>query len=71
MSRCSKASSFDYVPDANTRVLKLRSSEADVADEIPYNQVASLNGAEGISVEIAKHSELDRDLPQHDQAAAR
>jgi peptide/nickel transport system substrate-binding protein len=45
---------FEYVPDANTRVLKLRSSEADVANAIPYNQVASLNGTEGVAVEVAK-----------------
>jgi peptide/nickel transport system substrate-binding protein len=45
---------FEYVPDANTRVLKLRSGETDVAAAIPYNQVASLNGTEGISVEVAK-----------------
>ena len=45
---------FEYTPDANTRVLKLRSGEADVANAIPYNQVASLNGTEGVSVEVAK-----------------
>jgi peptide/nickel transport system substrate-binding protein len=45
---------FEYVPDANTRVLKLRSAEADVADAIPYNQVESLDGTEGITVEVAK-----------------
>jgi peptide/nickel transport system substrate-binding protein len=45
---------FEYVPDANTRVLKLRSGETDVAAAIPYNQVASLSGTEGISVEVAK-----------------
>ncbi|MGD0455564.1 MAG: ABC transporter substrate-binding protein [Solirubrobacteraceae bacterium] len=45
---------FEFVPDANTRVLKLRSGEADVANAIPYNQVASLNGTEGVTVEVAK-----------------
>ncbi len=45
---------FEYSPDANTRVLKLRSAEADVANAIPYNQVSSLNGTEGISIEVAK-----------------
>jgi peptide/nickel transport system substrate-binding protein len=45
---------FEYIPDANTRVLKVRSGEADVADAIPYNQVASLESTEGISVEVAK-----------------
>lgn len=45
---------FDFVPDANTRVLKLRSGEAQLADAIPYNQVSSLNGTEGLHVEVAK-----------------
>ncbi len=45
---------FEFVPDANTRVLKLRSGETDVAAAIPYNQVASLSGTEGIAIEVAK-----------------
>jgi peptide/nickel transport system substrate-binding protein len=45
---------FEFSPDANTRVLKLRSGEADVANAIPYNQVASLGGTEGVTVEAAK-----------------
>lgn len=45
---------FEYVPDANTRVLKVRSAEAEVADAIPYNQVASLEGTEGVEVQVSK-----------------
>jgi peptide/nickel transport system substrate-binding protein len=45
---------FEFVPDANTRVLKLRSGEAEVADAIPYNQVESLDSSEEIEVEVAK-----------------
>ncbi len=45
---------FEYVPDANTRILKVRSAEAQVADQIPYNQVESLENTEGVSVEVAK-----------------
>jgi peptide/nickel transport system substrate-binding protein len=45
---------FEFVPDANTRVLKVRSGEADVADAIPYNQVASLESSGEVSVEVAK-----------------
>jgi peptide/nickel transport system substrate-binding protein len=45
---------FEFTPDANTRVLKLRSGEAELADEIPYNQVEALDGTEGINVEVAK-----------------
>ncbi len=45
---------FEYVPDANTRVLKIRSDEAEVADAIPYNQVSSLEGTEGVEVQVSK-----------------
>lgn len=45
---------FEFVPDANTRVLKVRSGEAQVADAIPYNQVASLEASDEVSVEVAK-----------------
>jgi peptide/nickel transport system substrate-binding protein len=45
---------FEFTPDANTRVLKLRSGEADIADAIPYNQVESLDETEEIDVEVAK-----------------
>jgi peptide/nickel transport system substrate-binding protein len=41
---------FEFTPDANTRVLKLRSGEVDVADSIPVSQVASLEADDGISV---------------------
>ena len=44
---------FEFVPDANTRVLKVRSGEAEVADAIPYNQVASLEGSGEATVEVA------------------
>ena len=50
---------LEYVPDANTRVLKLRSGEADVADGIPFNQVSSLEGAEGLEVEVADSLKWD------------
>ena len=50
---------FEFVPDANTRTLQLRSGEVDVADGIPYNQVDSLENAEGINVEIADSLKWD------------
>ena len=50
---------LEYVPDANTRVLKLRSGEADVADGIPFNQVSSLEGTEGLEVEVADSLKWD------------
>ncbi len=50
---------FEYVPDANTRVLKVRSGEADVADAIPYNQVASLEADEGLEIQVKKSVSWD------------
>jgi peptide/nickel transport system substrate-binding protein len=50
---------FEFVPDANTRTLELRSGEVDVADAIPYNQVDSLDVADGITVEVADSLKWD------------
>lgn len=44
---------FEYVPDANTRVLELRSGQVDVADGIPYNQVDSLKNSGNVNIEVA------------------
>ena len=62
---------FEFVPDANTRTLELRSGEVDVADGIPYNQVDSLDASDGVTVEVADSLKWDCDLPQHEGAAAR
>jgi peptide/nickel transport system substrate-binding protein len=50
---------FEFVPDANTRTLELRSGEVDVADAIPYNQVDSLDGQDGITMEVADSLKWD------------
>ncbi|MFI5122574.1 MAG: ABC transporter substrate-binding protein [Vicinamibacteria bacterium] len=50
---------FEFVPDANTRTLELRNNEVDVADGIPYNQVESLDGSDGITVEVAESLKWD------------
>ena len=50
---------FEFVPDANTRTLELRSGEVDVADGIPYNQVDSLAATDGINVEVADSLKWD------------
>lgn len=50
---------FEFVPDANTRTLQLRSGEVDVADGLPYNQVESLKGTDGINVEVADSLKWD------------
>jgi peptide/nickel transport system substrate-binding protein len=50
---------FKFVPDANTRTLQLRSGQVDVADAIPYNQVAALKAASGIDVEVSDSLKWD------------
>ena len=50
---------FEFVPDSNTRTLQLRSGQVDVADGIPYNQVESLDGTEGITIEVADSLKWD------------
>lgn len=34
---------FNRVPDSNTRVAQVKSGQADAAEDVPFNQVASLN----------------------------
>jgi peptide/nickel transport system substrate-binding protein len=43
---------FAFVPDDNTRILQLQNGEADVAAEIPYSQVAQVDAADGITVNV-------------------
>lgn len=44
-----------YIPDDNARVLALRSGSADLADDIPFSQVKSLDGA-GLSTLVKQIS---------------
>lgn len=50
---------FDYVADASTRTLEVRSGQADVADQIPHNQVTSLQATGDIAVQILKSVSWD------------
>lgn len=50
---------FEFIPDANTRTLQLRSGEVDVADGIPYNQVDSLQNTDGVNLEVADSLKWD------------
>jgi peptide/nickel transport system substrate-binding protein len=40
-----------YEPDGNTRMLKLRSGQVDVADDVPYSQLDAMDSAPGIKVQ--------------------
>jgi len=42
---------IDYVPDDNTRILKLQGGETDVIDFVPLSQIASLSGQGNIKAQ--------------------
>jgi peptide/nickel transport system substrate-binding protein len=42
---------IEYVPDDNTRVLKLEGGEDDVIDFVPFNQVDQLNATPGVQAQ--------------------
>jgi peptide/nickel transport system substrate-binding protein len=42
---------INYVPNDNTRMLQLRSGQADVAEGVPYTQVADLSAQQGVTVQ--------------------
>jgi peptide/nickel transport system substrate-binding protein len=42
----------EYIPDDNTRMLKIESGEADIATEVPYSQLERIKSLSGIQVLI-------------------
>jgi peptide/nickel transport system substrate-binding protein len=42
---------WNFVPNSNTRVLELKSGQANIADGIPFNQVESLQGESGLAIQ--------------------
>ncbi len=42
---------WNFVPNSNTRVLALKSGEAQIADGIPFSQVSSLQGESSLEVQ--------------------
>src|SRR5438105_171479 len=42
---------IEYIPDDNTRVLKLQGGETDVVDFVPFSQIATLNTQQGIKAQ--------------------
>ena len=42
-----------YVPDDTTRVLQVRSGQANVAEAVPFSQIADLSKASGVTVQVA------------------
>jgi peptide/nickel transport system substrate-binding protein len=43
---------LQLVTDDNTRMLKFQAGELDVATNVPYNQIAAMDGLSGVSVQI-------------------
>jgi peptide/nickel transport system substrate-binding protein len=43
---------IEYVPDDNTRVLKLQGGEDDIVDFVPFSQIDSLNTQPGIKAQL-------------------
>lgn len=42
----------EYVPDDNTRMLKVESGEAQIATEIPYAQLERIEALDGVNVQV-------------------
>ena len=47
---CLDGVTFLYLPDDNTRLLKLKSGDAQVAADVPYGQIDAIDKTEGLSV---------------------
>lgn len=43
---------IEYIPDDNTRVLKVQGGEDDIADFVPFGQVDALNGQPGVHAQV-------------------
>jgi peptide/nickel transport system substrate-binding protein len=42
---------IEYIPDDNTRVLKLQGGETDLVDFVPFSQIAALSGQPGVKAQ--------------------
>ena len=54
-----KTMRWNFVPNSNTRVLELKSGEAQIADGIPFAQVESLQGESNLAI---KQAELPQEV---------
>jgi peptide/nickel transport system substrate-binding protein len=43
---------FLYIPDATARALKIQAGEADIVEDVPYAQVASIDALDDITVQV-------------------
>ena len=61
---------IEYVPDDNTRVLKLQGGEDDVVDFVPFSQIDALNAQPGIKAMDFPIQQTTIRHPERHQAAA-
>lgn len=54
-----------YVPNDNTRMLKLTAGEVDAATFVPWNQIKDLQGDPNIEVQLDKSTRMDHILVNH------
>jgi peptide/nickel transport system substrate-binding protein len=47
---------MEFLPDANARMLKIQSAEADVAEGVPFTQIQQIEDVEGVRVETTSIS---------------
>lgn len=45
---------FNYVPDDNTRMLQVREGQADVAESVPFQQIAELDSQADVDVQTSE-----------------
>ncbi|MEZ4515959.1 MAG: ABC transporter substrate-binding protein [Chloroflexota bacterium] len=43
---------IEYIPDDNTRMLKIESGEAQIATEVPYSQLERIGALDGVNVQV-------------------
>ncbi len=56
---------FDVLTDDNTRMLKLRGGEIDIATNVPPNQVEALKKTKGLNVQLFPQMRFDFVYPNH------
>lgn len=49
---------FHFTPDSTSRVLQLQSGEVEIAQAIPYSQVAGLQALDGIDVKVEPYAAI-------------
>ncbi|HWA42459.1 MAG TPA: ABC transporter substrate-binding protein [Hypericibacter adhaerens] len=54
-----------YVPNDNTRMLKLKAGEVDAATFVPWNQIKELQADKNIQVQLDKSTRMDHILVNH------